>query len=53
MKIESPDEKSKRMSKLVTARITEAREAAADVYGVVKTADEHRKARAAKGAKKA
>lgn len=46
MKIESADAKSKRMSKLVTERIEAAREAAADVYGVVKPATEHQKARA-------
>lgn len=50
--MESPDAKSKRMSRTVRERIAAAQEAAADVYGVVKSAEEHRKARAAKAARK-
>lgn len=50
--MESPDAKSKRMAKAVRERIAAAHEAAAGVYGVVKPADEHRKARASKAARK-
>jgi hypothetical protein len=50
---ETPDAKSKRMAVEVPQRITEQREAAEAVYGVVKSADEHRKARASKAKPKA
>jgi hypothetical protein len=48
---ETPDEKSKRMAVEVPERIRTQREATRAVYDVVKPAEEHRKARAAKRSK--
>jgi hypothetical protein len=47
-KRETYDEKAKRMTKVLPERIAAAREGAAEVYGVVKPAAEHAKARAAR-----